>query len=77
MCDVVAQEVLEGFQGDLMSNRLCEYVYRVAVKFAEFFRDCRVIGSPEQSSRVLLCMATQTALKVAFELLGIEPVNRL
>lgn len=71
------QEVLEYFQEDLMPNRLTDYVYRVAVKFAEFFRDCRVIGSSEQSSRLLMCVATQTVIRVAFTLLGIEPVNRL
>ena len=73
----VSQEVLEGFQYDLMPNRVCEYVYRVAVKFAEFFRDCRCIGSPEQSSRLLLCLATRNVLRTSFELLGIDPVNRL
>ncbi len=71
------QEVLEYFQEDLLANRLSDYVYRVAVKFAEFFRDCRVIGSSEQSSRLLMCLATQSVIRTAFFLLGIEPVNRL
>lgn len=71
------QEVVEEVAGDLLPHRICEYVFKVVSKFSEFFRDCRVIGSPEQEERLVLCLATQAAVQASFSLLGITPVNRL
>lgn len=37
----------------------------------------QVIGSPEETSRLLLCEATAIVMRKCFSLLGIEPVYKL
>ena len=71
------QDVVELFYKQLYPNCFADYCFRVAVKFSDFFRDCRVMGSPEQTSRLLLCLCVQTALRTVFHLLGIDPVDRV
>jgi len=71
------QEVVLEVEQDLLPSRVCEFLYKVSVKFSEFNRDCRVIGSPEQDERVLLCLATLNTIRTAFALVGIQPVDRL
>ena len=70
-------EVLEGVTVDLLPNRLTDYLYVLAEKFNAFYRDCRVEGSEEESSRILLSEAVAQTLKKGLELLGLTPVNRM
>ncbi len=70
-------ELLESVARDLLPNRLAEYLYELAEKFNAFFRDCRVEGSPEQGSRLLLCELTAKVLKQGLEILGLETVERM
>ena len=69
--------VLETVVEDLFPHHLCEYLYNLAEKFNAFFRDCRVEGSPEQDSRLLLCEATAKTLKTGLNLLGLQTVERM
>ncbi len=62
---------------DLLPHRLTEYLYLLAEKFNAFFRDCRVEGTPEQSSRLLLCEAVARTLKTGLEILGLKVVNKM
>ena len=78
MCACVrVQEVVVAVEETLMLHYLCDYVYKVVQKFGDFFRDCHVLGTPEQEERLMLCLATLNAVKAAFSLIGITPVNRL
>ncbi len=70
-------ETLDQMAEDLMPNRLTEYLYSLAENFNHFFRDCRVEGSPEQNSRLLLTEATGRVLKQGMELLGLVTVERM
>lgn len=70
-------EALNQVAEDLLPNRLTDYLYNLAEKFNAFFRDCRVVGSPEQSSRLLLAELVAKTLKQGLEILGIEPVERM
>lgn len=70
-------EILEAVSRELLPNRLTDYLYALAEKFNAFFRDCRVEGSPEQTSRLLLSEATARVLKQGLELLGLETVERM
>lgn len=70
-------EVLELMTRDLLPNRLTDYLYELATKFNIFFRDCQVIGSTEQNSRLVLCHLTQMILKAGFDILGLKPLNRM
>jgi arginyl-tRNA synthetase len=70
-------EVLEEIARDLLPNRLTEYLYELAEKFNAFFRDCRVEGSQEEGSRLLLCETTARILKKGLHLLGLHTVERM
>ena len=70
-------EILEMMARDLLPNRLTDYLYALAEKFNAFFRDCRVEGSPEEGSRLVLCELTSLVLKQGLEILGLETVSRM
>lgn len=70
-------EVLEIMARDLLPNRLTDYLYELAEKFNAFFRDCRVEGTPEEGSRLVLCDLTARVLKQGLEILGLETVDRM
>jgi arginyl-tRNA synthetase len=70
-------ETLQLLEQDLMPHRLTDYLYGLAEKFNTFFRDCRVEGSPEQNSRLLLCELVARTMKQGFDILGVPSVHRM
>ena len=70
-------DVLETVVEELALNKLCDLLYDISTKFSEFYTKCKVIGSPEQNSRVLLCLATKIVMKKIFNLIGIEPLEKI
>ncbi|GMF18391.1 unnamed protein product [Phytophthora lilii] len=71
------QDVIAFINKDLNSNRLCSYLYTISEKVQTFVTACRVLGSEEQSSRLLLCDATLKVMKTCFSLLGIDPLDQI
>jgi arginyl-tRNA synthetase len=70
-------ETLEALERDLLPNRLCEYLYELAEKFNAFFRDCRVEGSEQEESRLLICEATAKVLAAGLGILGLKTLPRM
>ncbi|MED6184870.1 hypothetical protein PIB30_051648 [Stylosanthes scabra] len=71
-------EVVEEACINLLPNVLCEYLYNLSEIFTKkFYSNCQVVGSAEESSRLLLCEATATVMRKCFHLLGIEPVYKI
>lgn len=70
-------EVLRQIAKDLLPNHLCEYLYELAEKFHQFFRDCRVEGSGEQDSRLLLCDLIAGVMAQGLNLLGLKTLSRM
>ena len=70
-------ETLEMMARDLLPNRLCEYLFELANKFNAFFRDCRVEGSEQENSRLLLCEGTARILEKGLEILGLKTLPRM
>ncbi|MCD6048257.1 MAG: argS [Gammaproteobacteria bacterium] len=70
-------EVILQLTDDLLPNRLCEYLYNLAEHFNAFFRDCRVEGSPEETSRLLLCELSAKILETGMKLLGLKTANKM
>jgi arginyl-tRNA synthetase len=70
-------ETLESVAEELLPNRLAEYLYTLAEKFHAFFRDCRVEGSPQEDSRLLLCEATGRILHKGLEILGLKTLEKM
>jgi len=70
-------EALNQVANDLLPNRLTDYLYTLAEKFHAFFRDCRVEGTPQQASRLLLCEAVALVMKQGLEILGLKTVEKM
>jgi arginyl-tRNA synthetase len=62
---------------DLQLNRLTDLLYEVAVKIGEFYQQSKVIGVPEEKSRILLMEATRKIMKQIFTLLGMQTIERI
>lgn len=70
-------DVVEAALADLLPNRLCEYLHGLCVKATSFVSICKVLGTPEMRSRLLLCAATCKVMRQCFDLLGISPLDRI
>ncbi|MCL4380639.1 arginine--tRNA ligase [Candidatus Dependentiae bacterium] len=70
-------ETIETATTQLLPNRMTDYLYNLATAFNAFFRDCHVVGSEQQASRLALCQATANTLQLGLSLLGIQTVERM
>lgn len=70
-------EALQQTADDLLPHRLTEYLYALAEKFNAFFRDCRVEGSHEQNSRLLLCEAVARVMGTGLCILGVKTIAKM
>jgi arginyl-tRNA synthetase len=53
-------------------HRLTTYVLALAQAFSAFYRDCKVVGTPEEGFRLALSLQTQHVIARALDLLGVE-----
>ncbi|EEF48160.1 arginine--tRNA ligase, chloroplastic/mitochondrial isoform X2 [Ricinus communis] len=70
-------ETVEEACTNLLPNVLCEYLYNLSEYFTKFYSNCKVVESPEETSRLLLCEATAVVMRKCFFLLGIVPVYKI
>ncbi|KAF4685639.1 hypothetical protein FOZ60_006321 [Perkinsus olseni] len=70
-------EVMQAVLSDLQCHRLCEYMWDLTNKFTSFYTECKVVGSEQERSRLLLCEATRRVLAQCFEILDITPLERI
>eukprot|EP00922_Rhytidocystis_sp_ex-Travisia-forbesii_P039810 GHVS01059238.1.p1 GENE.GHVS01059238.1~~GHVS01059238.1.p1 ORF type:complete len:585 (+),score=104.23 GHVS01059238.1:62-1756(+) len=70
-------EIVDAIVTDLHVHRLAEYMYELSDSFTTFYQKCRVIGSTQQTSRLILCNTTKRILEVCFFLLGIRPLEHI
>lgn len=70
-------ESLELMAKKLMPHVLCTYLYELACKFNEFYRDCQVVGSLQEKSRLKLCQITRTVLETGLSILGLKTIKRM
>ncbi|XAR67064.1 Arginine--tRNA ligase [Bertholletia excelsa] len=70
-------ETVEEACNNLLPNVLCEYLYNLSEYFTKFYSNCQVVGSAEETSRLLLCEATAVVMRKCFHLLGIVPVYKI
>ena len=57
--------------------RLTDYLYSLSEAFNQFYQECKVVGSEQEASRLLLCEATARVIRKCFQLLGITPLYRI
>jgi arginyl-tRNA synthetase len=53
-------------------HRITTYVLALAQAFSAFYRDCKVVGTPEEGFRLALSLQTQRVIARALDLLGVE-----
>mmetsp|Transcript_24971 Transcript_24971/g.63731 ORF Transcript_24971/g.63731 Transcript_24971/m.63731 type:complete len:602 (+) Transcript_24971:35-1840(+) len=70
-------EIIEAILQDLNIHRLAEYLYGLCTHLATFYTKCKVVGTPEQNSRLLLIEATRKVMLQGFHLLGIQELDRI
>jgi len=70
-------EAIEDMVEELMPNRLTDYLYGLSESFNAFYTECKVVGSEQESSRLLLAEATARVMRQVFYLLGITPLYRI
>ena len=70
-------ECLKEYENELLPNRLCDYLYGLAEKFNEFFRDCKVIGDDKEVSRLYLIEVVKKVFEAGFSILGIKLMHRM
>ncbi|KAI4377771.1 hypothetical protein MLD38_015349 [Melastoma candidum] len=70
-------ETVEEACANLLPNVLCDYLYNLSENFGKFYENCQVVGSNEQTSRLLLCESTAVVIRQCFHLLGIVPVYKI
>ena len=70
-------EALADMDEELLPNRLTDYLFHLAEKFHAFFRDCRVLESEQQESRLLLAELVGRIIKQGLDILGIGVLERM
>jgi len=70
-------DMLEEVLVDLYPYRICDYIYSLSNVISDFVTQCKVLGSPEMISRLLLCKAGAIVMRQCFDLLGIRYVMRI
>jgi arginyl-tRNA synthetase len=79
LCLFKLNDVLDDVLVDLNLNRLTDYVYAIAVKFNEFYTDdsCHIIGNEHTNSRLLLIELIKRFFELSFQLLGLDPIQKI
>ncbi|KAL6544044.1 hypothetical protein OROGR_010541 [Orobanche gracilis] len=70
-------EVVEEACTNLLPSVLCDYLYGLSESCTRFYSSCQVVGSAEESSRLLLCEATAVVMRKCFHLLGITAIFKI
>ena len=70
-------DVIEITLDDLYPYHICDFLYNVSIAASDFVTQCRVLGSDEMESRLLICRATTVVMRKCFDLLGIGYVNSI
>lgn len=71
------EEVVVEARTALAPNTVANYVYELSQKFNEFYHNCPVIGSKEESLRLHLVLCFCQVVENALNLLGIEPIKEM
>ena len=70
---------------DLFLHTLCEFMYEVATAFSEFYDNCYCVEKDRKTGevvkinmgRIILCEVTAKVLAQCFDILGINPVQKM
>ena len=58
-------------------HRLTAYVHELAQDFSQFYRDCKVVGTPEEGFRLALALQTKRVIARGLGLLGVSAPDEM
>jgi arginyl-tRNA synthetase len=70
-------DVLVDVLESLAPNKICEYLYNLCLCATSFVTECRVIGSDEMNSRLVMCSAVVDVMASCFKLLAIDAPDKI
>lgn len=77
-------EIILKIADELFLHTLCEFMYEVATTFTEFYDACYCVEKNKAGEvvkvnmgRIMLCDATAQILAKCFEILGLQPVQKM
>ncbi|CAD2217384.1 arginyl-tRNA synthetase [Angomonas deanei] len=62
---------------DLFPHHLTDFAYELVSAFSDFFQNCKVVGDPDQNSRLCLIELTRMTLKKTLDILNIEVTEKI
>ena len=62
---------------ELAPSKVTSFLYDLSEKFNSFYVECKVIGSEEEDSRLLLVESTAVVMRHCLSLLGIKPLFKI
>ncbi|CAF0733152.1 unnamed protein product [Rotaria sordida] len=83
-CIIKYADIFTRVLDELLMHGLCEFMYQLATTFTDFYDRCYCVEKDKVTGevrlnyrRILLCEATANVLKQCFEILGIQPLERM
>jgi arginyl-tRNA synthetase len=70
-------DMIDDLVTDLYPYHITDLLYDLSGAVSEFVTKCKVLGSPEMESRLLLCRASAVVMRQCFDLLGIRHVRSI
>jgi arginyl-tRNA synthetase len=70
-------DVLLRFLNELLPHVLCEYLYELTNLFNAFFRDCKIIESDKETTRLGLITMLEKIYQSGFKILGITELEAM
>lgn len=73
-------DILAEVERELYPSKMCDYLFETSQKFNQFYENCSVNNAENpalKGSRLSLCMATASTIRLLLDLLGIKTVERL
>ena len=58
-------------------HRLTAYVHELAQDFSQFYRDCKVVGTPEEGFRLALALQTKRVIARGLDVLGVSAPDEM
>ena len=58
-------------------HRITAYVHELAQDFSQFYRDCKVVGTPEEGFRLALALQTKRVIARGLDVLGVSAPDEM
>jgi arginyl-tRNA synthetase len=70
-------DMITDILSDVFPHRLTGYTFELSNKFTSFYSECKVAGTPEMRSRLVLLKLTKLVMHKCLTLLGITPLESM